>query len=357
VARIVSVYQGWVGRFAPHDMSFIRWLKIAEALARQGHEVDIATREPRVLFRNRAVRMAPRLRRVPLSSVRWGEYDVVKTVFHAGFETLRRYGGADHPFIIAKLGSVVGGEDLPGVYFYGEQREELFAIQERIRDRARYVTVLSRQGGDLWRQWHGDQPELLLVPGGVDEKLPRVGRSPYRQEETKTVLFAGNIYSPSVQPEAHEVLVDKLNELGRLLIPRSARLHFLGTGDTRRLDREVIRVHGSVPYRRSWPYLWFADVGVVVSAGKFMHNNESTKLYHYLRAGLPIVSESGFPNDGLVVDSGHGRVVASGSMARMADAVAEVAAGEWDRQAAIDFVLCRYTWDRRCETYRQILPG
>jgi len=54
---------------------------------------------------------------------------------------------------------------------------------------------------------------------------------------------------------------------------------------------------GAVSYERSWDYLHHADVGVLVAAGPFMHNNESTKIYHYLRVGLPVVSEAGFPND------------------------------------------------------------
>jgi glycosyltransferase involved in cell wall biosynthesis len=356
MARIVSVYQGWQGRFSPRDMSFVRWLKIAEALARRGHHVDIATREPRFLYQS-PIRMAKRLRRVRLESVRWREYDVVKTVFHAGFETLRRWGGENHPFIIAKLGSVVGGEDVPGVHFHGEIRARLFESQRRIRDHARYVTVLSPQAESLWHEWHdGDGPEVLLVPGGVDAMIPRRGRDPYRRHGRIAVLFAGNIYSPTAQPEAHQVMVTKLNELGRRLLPLGARLHFLGTGDTSRLDPEALHCHGSVPYDRSWRYLLHADVGIVVSAGTFMHNNESTKLYHYLRAGLPVVSESGFPNDHVVHDSGLGRLVENGDLERMARTIVEVAAAEWDRERAIEYVLRHHTWDRRCEVYDRILP-
>ncbi len=43
-----------------------------------------------------------------------------------------------------------------------------------------------------------------------------------------------------------------------------------------------------------------------------MHNNESTKIYHYLRARLPVVSESGFPTDHVVRESRCGVVVKSG---------------------------------------------
>ena len=74
-----------------------------------------------------------------------------------------------------------------------------------------------------------------------------------------------------------------------------------------------------------------AHVGIVVSAGSFMHNNESTKIYHYLRAGLPVVSESGFPNDDVVRQAGLGFVVNSGDLVGMAQRVEEASRATWDR--------------------------
>src|SRR5262249_33539705 len=111
VARIATVYHSNRNDWDPRDMSGIRWLKISEALARLGHEVDIATNESRWQTTSQPLVMSGRLRRVPLKGLRWRRYDVVKTLFHLGFETLREYGGEGHPFIISKLGSVVGPED------------------------------------------------------------------------------------------------------------------------------------------------------------------------------------------------------------------------------------------------------
>jgi hypothetical protein len=114
---------------------------------------------------------------------------------------------------------------------------------------------------------------------------------------------------------------------------------------------------GVVPYDRSWDHLRFADVGVVVSAGPFMHNNESTKIYHYLRAGLPVVTESGFPNENVAIESGLGRVVAAGDQRAMADEVCRLAAecGPDDRAGAIRYILAHHTWDRRAAVYDAVL--
>ncbi|MCB0296330.1 MAG: hypothetical protein KDG51_14085, partial [Calditrichaeota bacterium] len=111
MAKIAVIYNAWRKPLALIDMAYIRWIKIAEALARCGHQVDILTNEPRWLKwwnGKKPVQMAPNLQRKPIAKTDWSDYDVVKTLFTAGFETLEKYRGQNHPFIISKLGSVVG---------------------------------------------------------------------------------------------------------------------------------------------------------------------------------------------------------------------------------------------------------
>jgi hypothetical protein len=365
MARIVTVYEDHCRPFVPSDMSYVRWLKMSEALAALGHEVDVATREPSGIARavggrvagalgldarRDVVAMGPRLRRVPLERVRWRDYDVVKTLFHIGFETLERRGGAHHPCIVAKLGSVVDCEDRPGVYFYGDRRRELFAVQERIAARSRVVTVLTEPSRARWQACFGTHGTLLLVPGAVDAELASAGADPYPVGRPRC-LFAGNVYDPVSQPEAHATLVAKLNGLGRVLAARGIRLCFMGPGARTGLDATVVEDLGVVPYAASWPYLQRADVGLVLALGPVPNENESTKIYHYLRAGLPTVCESGFPNEGLIEAAGLGRVVANGDLAALADAVEASLGAAWDRARAIAFVLAGHTWRHRAGVY------
>lgn len=355
MARIITVYnteRDAVTR--PRDMAHIRWLKISQALARQGHSVDMASAELRLRLSGRPIAMETNVRRVPLSRVRWEEYDVVKTLFHQGFETLSRWGGESHPFIIAKLGSVVGPEDREGIYFYGRQRAEMFEVQRAIHRRARYITLLSPPARTLWEETIGSHPGFLLVPGAVDRDLPPPGPDPYPRIDGFRFVFSGNLYN--VQNEATRVLSDKLNALGQQLAPYG-RLFVVGTGDTSGLDRRVVTHLGSVAYDASWDYLYHAQVGIVVSAGPFMHNNESTKIYHYLRAGLPVVSESGFPNDHVVRESGLGHVVPSGDMAQMTAQVLDAARRRWDREHGVRYVLAHHTWEARANVYRKVLSA
>lgn len=359
MARILTVYSPERRATRLIDMSYIRWQKISEALARLGHQVDIATAEFRWRFWNPAPSLAPNLRKVPLSRVRWREYDVVKTLFHLGFQTLERYGGAEHPFLISKLGSVVGPTDMEGIYFYGRQREEMYGVQQRISERSRYVTLLSEPARELWRRCHGGDDNLLLVPGAVDAEIPPPSQDPYPRDGQTRCVFSGNFYvqTSRSQTEAHRTLAEKLNELGRRLSGRGARLYVVGPGDANSLDARYVTHCGVVPYERSWEYLHFADVGVLVAAGEFMHNNESTKIYHYLRAGLPVVSEAGFPNDHVVREARLGFVVENGDPERMAERIAEAAGKTWDREHAVRYILDNHTWDRRAEVYHRVIGG
>lgn len=358
--RIVTVYdrnpkQEDVerGDLSPLTMAYIRWFKISENLARLGHQVDVAVTDVASKWPRTIERFGQRnLNCVALSDVDWSRYDVVKTLFHSGFNTLAAHGGADHPFIISKLGSVVGPRDMDGIYFYGEMRKQLFATQQKIHRASRYVTVLTQQAKSLWQECFGETDNVLVVPGGVDETIPPANGDPYPADGYEhRILFAGNVYNKDRQPEANRVLVDKLNRLGRELTRRGARLYMLGVGDVSALDRKHVTYLGSVEYDRSWDYFHHADVGVVVAAGSFNHNNESTKIYHYLRAGVPVVSESGFPNDDVVTSSGLGFLVGDQDMELLAAKAVEAATRDWDRERAVRYVLDNHTWEKRVATY------
>jgi glycosyltransferase involved in cell wall biosynthesis len=348
MARIVTVYRS--NGFALDDMSGIRWLKISEALARAGHQVDLAIRGDAS-----ALPAQPNLGHVALDRVDWRAYDAVKTLFHHGFDVLGKYGGTNHPFIISKLGSVVGARDMNGIYFYGRMRRALYATQKKIARTSRYVTVLSAEARALWHVSHGGRENVLLVPGAVDREIPPPLRDPYPADKKPRALFAGNIYDRFSQPRANRVLVNKLNALGKALTARGIRLYLLGIGDASKLDPQYVTYLGAVPYAESWDYIHSCDVGIVASAGPFMQNNESTKIYHYLRAGRPVVSEAGFPNDHVVRRARCGFVVENGDMQGMAEHVERAAREAWDREFAVQYILEHHTWDVRARVYDRLL--
>jgi hypothetical protein len=348
--RIATVYQrDSFPRLAPTKMSTIRWLRISESLAMRGYHVDMIVDGP-----HSARPKNPNLRFVPFSEVDWSGYDVVKTLFHSGFDTLWEEGGRDHPFIISKLGSVVGDDDgTGGVYFFHGERERLYAIQRRIHRTSRFVTLLTTPSRKLWEAQFGESGNLLLVPTGVDREVPEPRRNPYKGFHERIVVYIGNIYG-EMQRETNELWQARLNALGRRLLRRGIRLCFLGTGRVDRLDTQAVTVLGTVHNSEIWDYQHFADVGLVLAQGQPQHN-ESSKIYYYLRTGLPVVSEAPVPNNFLIEATGMGYVADYGDERMIVDMIERALHRKWPRTDGIRYIVENHTWDQRVDTYDAVI--
>jgi len=358
MAKIITVYTSRHHKLI--NMSYIRWYKISEALAQQGHQVDIATNEYLIWrwWRKKSpTPMGKNLRSVPLSKVKWSDYDVIKTLYGEGFDNLERYGGVDHPFIISRLGTVVAPQDMDGVYFYGKKRERSYLRQKKINQTSKYVAVLNEPAKKLWTTCFGPRDNILIVPGAADHLVEPPSEDPYPSEHKKRCIFAGNLFSRNYAPEANTILIDKLNKLGKFLSSSDVRLYVIGPGDAGQLSKIYVTYLGVVPYEKTWDYLHFAHVGVELVKGlSFMHNNESSKIYHYLRVGLPVVSEAGLPNSNLIRESRLGFIVENGDLELMAQKIGEAAnRRDWDRDYSINNILSNHTWDKRAEIYNKIL--
>ena len=332
-----------------HDMSTIRWLCISRALSHAGFSVDVI-----VNSENGVCRKGPNLRYVPKSRVDWNRYDVVKTLFHTGFDALTAYGGDSHPFIISKLGSVVGSRDgIDGVHFYGREREGFFETQRAIADKSRYVTILTEESSALWAREHGGGENILRVPTGVDRMVPLPSRNPYREFSEKIAVFIGNFYAGR-QAEVNRLWQLKLNDLGHLLRGKGIRLCVVGNGNSDVLDHRCVTYLGPVDHSRIWDYQYHANIGIVLAQGNIQHN-ESSKIYYYLRTGLRVVSERPVPNNHLIRTTGLGYVAEFNDSIMMADMIEAAANASWDSRPAIELMVKHHTWDDRVETYKQLI--
>jgi hypothetical protein len=335
------------------SMDHIRFIRMAAALARRGHHVEIIVNRD-----GTRPAMAPPLPEVAFRDVRWHRYHVVKTFFHSGFETLEAEGGSDHPFIISKLGSVVGRDQTPGVHFFGPIRERLLRTQERIAERSRVVTVLTRPSAALWRRTHGGEGRLLEVPTGVDADVPALGPNPYPAlgVEEPVVLFAGNLYSLTDQPEVNRQWQERLNQIGRALRGTGLRLVGMGPGVTDRLDPSAVLHVGTVPIEKFWDWQRYAAVGIVLAHGA-EQDNESSKIYYYLRTALPVVCERPVPNASLIVETGHGVIVDYDDAHALAGAAARLAAAPPPTNGVPQYMVRWHSWDARAALYDPVLAS
>ena len=350
--RIACVYiRDRCPEFYLSSMAGLRFFRMAEALARRGHYVDI-------ILNRRAMptTLAPRLREVPFRFARWDDYHVVKTVFHRGFESLLAEGGGDHPFIISKLGSVVGRKETAGVHFHGPVRERLFATQLEIAKRSKVVTILTNRSSALWWKEHGTDRFLLQVPTGVDAEIPPMQASPYLKLglTSPVALFAGNIYSREQQPEVNLLWQARLNQLGRALKRRGMLLVAMGSGDTDQLDHSAVLHLGAIDAGDYWNWQRHAQVGVVLAQGP-VQDNESSKIYYYLRTGLPVICESSVPNVAIIEETRCGTIVPYGDIEGMADAAKAQLSVSHDSAPIADYMVRNHSWDVRAALYDPVL--
>ena len=350
--RIATVY-----RRAPvcptnmHAMDTIRWLRVSERLADRGFSVDMVVDAPVPLA-------APRLglRYVLPAGVDWSRYHVVKTLYPGGFQTLLETGGGTHPCIVARVGAVVGPTDeTPGVYFFGEERRALWEAHQAMRERARAVTLLTDASRLLWNAHTRTPLPVLMVPTGVDREIRLPGPNPFAGSPKHNAVYVGNLYTRH-QRELNLCWQERLNALGARLLARGVRLHFVGPGRTDRLDPGVVTDVGPIPHDAVWDYQHHADVGVVLARGAVQHD-EASKLYYYLRAGLPAVSETPVPNNHLITESGAGLIAPYGDDDVMAEMIEAVARRPRDPRAAQAYVVAHHTWDRRVDVYERWLAA
>lgn len=347
--KIATVYISRpIREFQAVTMDTVRWLKISEALARLGYQVDMVTNEKK----QKIIQMAPNLRRVPYSQINWSDYQVVKTLFPEGFRSLEKAGGSNHPFIISKT-TVVGSKNEPGVHFETWTRWRLFQILKRINQKARFVTILSLPSKKLWEKEFGVKKNILLVPTGVDKIIPSPKKNPYKKFKEKIVLFAGNIRNWQ-QRRVNLRWQNKLNNLGHLLKKRGIRLCFIGSGSTDRLDLTKVTYLSPVENNQIWDYQYFADCGIVFAEGR-LQNFEMSKIYYYLRTGLPVVSESPVPNNDLIKKTRLGFIAPYNNDAKMAELIEKAIYKKWNKKKAIDYILKHHTWDKRVEIYDKVI--
>lgn len=330
-------------------MDQVRWLRISESLANLGYKVDMIVNTKQSL-----VKRSPNLRFVPYSMVEWKQYDIIKTLFHRGFESLYDGGGNNYPFIISKLGSVVGNHDATeGVHFFNEERENLYETQKKISQQSRYITILTEPSKLLWEREFGENNKILMVPTGVDREIPPPHNNPYKTFDEKIAVYIGNIYK-DMQKDINQFWQNRLNLLGSLLNRNGIRLCVIGPGNVNKLDHNNVTYLGTIENDKIWDYQYFADVGIALAQGEVQHN-ESSKIYYYLRTGLPVVSEDPITNNYLIKESNLGFISDYADNHMMAEMIEEAIYKKWQKEEAITYILNNHTWDKRVQIYDSLI--
>lgn len=316
----------------PRDgMDLIRWRELARELWQLGHEVDMVSpaAPTTVIAQGFGIRNLSEV-------VDWDAYDVVKTRSHKDILSV-----PEHRFIVSRIGRVVDAHQPSHQWAL---REERIQCQRLVHARSRAVIFTCPEAIPRWQDLYPDGPSCFVLPTGCPTFTPEPSKNPYTTE--RNVVFVGSLTSSR--------FVERLNALGRALKARSVHLYFLGRNQLdlyRETDEDLdpffVTTLGCVEESRTWDYLYHADVGVTFARSADVADSDSSKLYYYLRAGLPTVSEEHVASNYLIHETGFGSVARYNDIGDMADRALEWIGRREGSVSVQDFMIRNHSWECR----------
>jgi len=284
--------------------------------------------------------------RTPEALDRSNSYDLVKTSYHPSILLLGAYRGP----VVARIVRVVD-EQLP------ERdepfRDRLLACQRLMARRASVIALNNAENEVRWRRFYGPEPPIVLVPSGCPAKLPESRGNPYRTGEN-VVLFLGSLAAPR--------MVHMINEAARRL-EGLATVHLVGLnkacmygGDPEcALDSRVID-HGELCEQDVWDFVRHANIGLALATGPLPFDNDVSKIFNYLRGGLPVLSEEPIVNNALTRETGFGKVFPHGDVDKLVQSAVDLLERPpiEKREAVMRHMATEHSWDRRVDTYVEL---
>lgn len=325
-------------RQRPPGIDLERLTALAAGLAARGVETDILAPVERPGALSSPFGGAISVR--PLDEARGDRYQLLKTCYPPGIDLVRDFRGP----LVCRLVRVVDQEQ---PLRDQTQRHRLLAWQEAIHRRADAVAFNNPENLERWQRLHGWDRPAVLTPTGCPEVIPARGPNPYPQGPP-VAIFLGSLASGR--------MARLLNRLAEALKDQVA-LHLVGLnksglyGDPTPLSPLIVD-HGPQAGARLWDLVGWASFGVALAVGPEGFDNDSSKVYTYLRAGLPVLCEHPIRQWPLIADLGLGRDFPYGDLDRaLVQARALLADPRPDREAVGGRMAAEQGWGRRVETY------
>jgi len=321
----------------------IRWVEMAVHLRRLGHEVALVTP---AASSDRHPYLSANHVDVALPGA-WDEYDVVVALLQYSArhipESVRN--------VVFDLHQVVSFT-APLVEDH-QAMAELVALQDECVRRAAAISVTAPGHLETLNLLYPDiaGKPVVAIPCGSPSQPPD---NTYAQVfERPAVLFAGSFH--------HEYYADVLNALGPVAADLDARLYVLGPGpNAHRLDSSSVTYLGPADYSVSNSLMSCARIGLAFPQYVPTPNPvESTKVWCYLRYGVPTIEHSSIWNADVIEELDFGRVVAEFTPDAYADALCDISLG-YDRyvprrDVVAAYMLRKHGWDVRARAMETLL--
>lgn len=284
----------------------------------------------------------------PLHHIMKGHYDVIKTCYHFSIEMIQDYKGP----IVSRIVRVVDGR-LPERD--EKWRERLLRCQQRISQRASVLVLNNLENKRRWQLFHGQSLPVVLVPTGCPLQIPQPRNNPFDKKK-RAILFLGSIAAPRMIAIMN-TLATRLEDTARIHLVGLNKVHWYGAEERCDVIHPSIVQHGEVLEEDIWDYIYHADMGLALATGLHAFDNDLSKIYNYLRGGLPVLSEAPVLNNDLIHRTGLGRIFRFDDMADLiANAISllDNPPAPERRNAAMAFMSAEHSWDRRVEVYEHL---
>jgi hypothetical protein len=326
-------------------MDIIRWFSLSRALAKRNYEVDMITvdgKDEKEIGRN--------LRIVPIKNARWQDYVAVKSCYQKTINFI-----PEHRLIISRLARVVDPDETARDK---KDAEDLFRWQNMTYENANIILVNDEINRQRLLGIYKRKKDVFLLPTGCPSDFEISPTSPFKKDKPIAV-FLGSI--------SNEKIIESLNQIGFFLKKSGWILLVGGVNKTKyycdeekELDKRYCSYVGPLTYEESLSYMHYADVGLSVAPGPHIFENEISKIYYYLRVGLPTVSEERIPNNDLIETTKFGRIFPYSDYRRAAKLVLKVGSSNRKRDlsdSVIKYMLENHSWDVRAKYLDELITG
>ncbi|MGC8657945.1 MAG: hypothetical protein ACP5U1_02625 [Desulfomonilaceae bacterium] len=232
-------------------------------------------------------------------------------------------------------------------------RASLLQCQRLIAQKAHTVIFNNEENRSRWINMYGDAVQTALVPTGCPSVIPAPGFRPYRTHK-KVLLFLGSIASARMLTMLNNLAI-RLSNFAEIHLVGSNKTLMYGDGTTTELNPLIVN-HGPKCEIETWDYIYHADIGLALAAGPEPFDNDISKIYTYLRGGLPVLSEEPILNNSLIRRLGFGRVFNYGDMdglvygckALLSEPPTE------KRKRVMSIMIKEHSWEERAARYKAL---
>ena len=324
-------------------MDIIRWFSLSKALLKRDYQVDMIT-----VNGTSIKEIENGLRIIPIKDARWQDYTAVKSCYQSTIDFI-----PEHKFIISRLARVINPDQTDRDK---KNIEELFCKQKIISNRAKVILVNDEINRQRWLKLYKEKKDVFLLPTGCPDHFEISSVCPFKKDKP-IAIFLGSL--------SNEKIINSLNEIGYFLNKSGWLLLIGGENKTKyycdkeqKLDEKYCTYLGALTYEESFSYMHYSDVGIAIAPSPYIFENETSKIYYYLRVGLPTVSEDRIPNNNLIEYTKFGSVFPYSNNKIAAEMITKTGSSKTKSNLAdstIKYMLENHSWDVRAKYLDEVI--